>query len=369
MLDQVLLPAVVAGVVAGVTIFLFMMVARGIGLVDHPEGRKQHAESTPMVGGIGLIAGLMTLYFTMPELFLAHWVVFASAGVLMLVGILDDLSHIHSALRMFIQIGVGVAIHFEGNLPFKSVGDIWFIGDLGLGPYSLTFTCIAVVGGVNAVNMMDGLDGLCGLIVGTAVAFGAGMAWYAGDSEVFLLSTVLLSVIAAFLLFNFRFPWNGKAKVFLGDSGAYVLGFLVAVLFLMASQGIYKGGSQVMTPVTALWLLFIPLIDIAHVIWVRSRSGRWPISDDRLHLHYVLQDEGLSTERVVALMFGLAMFLAGIGTLLFCAGVSESWSFVVFMTCCVIYFVVTNRMVKIVYPERRKGPKQTHVPERRRETL
>lgn len=319
-------------------------IAPVVGLLDHPEGRKQHQNSTAVVGGLGIVAGLLSLYFTLPDLFMAHWVVFVSVVLLMVVGIVDDLGHIHSAVRMLIQIAIGCAIHFAGNLPFLSVGDIWFIGDLGLGPYSLTFTCIAVVGGVNAINMMDGLDGLCGLMVTSALIWLSLMAYLAGHSEVFTLSSVLLCCVLAFLLFNYRFPWNERARVFLGDSGAYVLGFMIAALFLMASQGVYKGELQVLTPVTALWLLFIPLIDIAGVIWRRSRVSRWPVDDDREHLHYMLVDRGYSTETVVNGLFLLSMLLGGFGVALFYAGVSESWSYVAFMSCCVTYFILANRL-------------------------
>jgi UDP-GlcNAc:undecaprenyl-phosphate GlcNAc-1-phosphate transferase len=347
-MNSVFVALVVSFLTCCLTIFVFQRFAEQLGLVDHPRGRKQHKHSTAVVGGLGIVAGLLGIYLTLPELFMTHWVVFASVVVLMIVGIIDDLSHIHSAVRMLIQIGVGCAIHFQGKLPFLSVGDIWFIGDLGLGPYSLTFTCIAVVGGVNAINMMDGLDGLCGLMVASALIWLSIMAYVAGHSDVFMISTTLLACIVAFLLFNYRFPWNERARVFLGDSGAYVLGFMIAALFLMASQGVYKGEIQVLTPVTALWLLFIPLIDIAGVIWRRSRSSRWPVDDDREHLHYMLVDRGYSTEQVVNGLFLLSFVLGGLGVGLFYAGVSESWSYVAFMTCCVIYFLITNRMSRQV---------------------
>ncbi len=345
-MSSLLILLLAAAIVTAFTLIAAMKLAPVVGLVDDPEGRKQHKSPTPMVGGIALTAGLMSLYFTLPEFFAQHWVLFACVFAVMLLGLLDDLFEIHSALRMFVQIGVGIAIHFEANLPFKSVGDIWFIGDLGLGPFSLTFTCIAVVGGINAVNMMDGLDGLCGLVVGVAVAWVGAAAYIAGDAEVLTLSLAILAALATFLLFNYRFPWNKSARVFLGDSGAYVLGFLIAALFLMASQGIYKGGTQVITPVTALWLLFIPLIDIAHVIWIRSRAGRWPVSDDRLHIHYLLLDHGYPVRQTVNLIGLVAIGLAGLGVSLEVMGVGESWSYTLFMTGCVIYFIITNRMVR-----------------------
>jgi UDP-GlcNAc:undecaprenyl-phosphate/decaprenyl-phosphate GlcNAc-1-phosphate transferase len=344
---QLVLPVLVAMFVTFVTILLMKFLAPRLHLVDEPHnGRKQHANPTPVVGGIGITAGIFSLCITQPDFFLQHWVIFASIVVVMILGILDDMSHIHSAVRMLIQIGIGCAIYFEGDLPFRSVGDIWFIGDLGLGPYSLTFTCIAVVGGVNAINMMDGLDGLCGLMVVSALSLLAGMAYVVGHADVLVLSLILLSSVVVFLGFNYRFPWNGSARVFLGDSGTYVLGFMIAALFLMASQGPYKGDIQVLTPVTALWLLFIPLVDIAGVIWRRSRGGRWPVDDDREHLHYMLVDRGYSTEQVVNGLFVSALLLGSIGVALFYLGVTESWSYVAFMSACVGYFVWTNRMAR-----------------------
>lgn len=345
---NLLFAAGIAMVVCVALVFVLQRLAPRLNLVDKPKGRKQHQRPTPVVGGIAITLALCSVYWTLPELFLAHWVIFASAIVLMLIGVLDDLYHIHSALRMLAQIGIGCAIHFEGNLPFRSVGDIWFMGDLGLGPYSLTFTCIAVVGGINAINMMDGLDGLCGMMVCSALFWLVVMASITADYEVMALSILGLGAVLAFLLFNFRFPWNDQARIFLGDSGAYVLGFFIAALFLLATQRGYIGGHQVLTPVTALWLLFIPLIDIAGVIWRRSRVSRWPVDDDREHLHYMLVDRGLSVGRVVNRLSLLAWLIGGAGVALYFLGVSESWSYVLFMSCCIAYFLLTNRMARQV---------------------
>lgn len=114
--------------------------------------------------------------------------------------------------------GIGIV----ANLPFLSVGDIWFIGDLGLGPYALTFTCIAVVGGINAINMMGGLDGLCGLFV--AVPFLAARVYQAGYQASLTLALVVLAVVGSFLLINYRFPWNDRARGFPGLSWGLCVG-------------------------------------------------------------------------------------------------------------------------------------------------
>ena len=172
------------------------------------------------------------------------------------------------------------------------------------------------------------------------------MSYVVGHADVLVFSLILLSVVVGFLGFNYRFPWKRSARVFLGDSGTYVLGFMIAALFLLASQGPYKSNIQVLTPVTAVWLLLIPLVDIAGVIWRSTRGGRWPVGDDREHLHYLLVDRGYSTEQVVNGLFISSLFLGGTGVGLFYLGVSESWSFVGFMSVCVGYLVWTNRMAR-----------------------
>ena len=101
-----IVPLLIVAAITALTLLLLMKLAPVIGLVDDPEGRKQHQSPTPMVGGIALTAGLLSLFFTLPDLIHEHWVLFACVVVVMLLGVLDDLFEIHSALRMFVQIGV-----------------------------------------------------------------------------------------------------------------------------------------------------------------------------------------------------------------------------------------------------------------------
>ena len=131
------------------------------------------------------------------------------------------------------------------------------------------------------------------------------------------------------------------------------MGLLFGVISLVSQvQGVYRGEIQVLTPVTALWLLFIPLIDIAGVIWRRSRVSRWPMDDDREHLHYMLVDRGYSEQHVVNGMGLAAIALGGLGVFFYYINVTASWSFVVFVTFCVIYFRITNWMAYKSSPPR-----------------
>ena len=119
---------------------------------------------------------------------------------------------------------------------------------------------------------------------------------------------------------------------------------MIALLFLMASKGLSEGGFQVLTSVTALWLLILPLVDVAGVIWPRSLSSKWSVGDDREHLHYRRIDCGDAAEQVVKSVFLLCLMLGSPGAFFYYIGVIESWSYMAFLLVCVGCFVVTNRL-------------------------
>lgn len=331
---------IITGVCTGLSIYLLSGISHHVRLVDEPGGRKQHDAVTSVVGGIGIVTGFLTLAFTQTALFVEYKMAWAAMLVLMCVGILDDIRHVNNIVRFLIQVSLACIVFYLADLKFLSLGDIWGIGDLGLGPLAVVFTCIAVVGGINAVNMMDGLDGLCGGLMAVTLGFLAIMAFLAGHNTVLTVSLLMLTAVGVFLLFNFRLPWNGQARIFLGDSGTYALGFMVVVLFLMASQG----SDRFLQPITALWLMAIPLVDIAQVMLRRGRKGVMPMEDDREHIHYVLVDWGLPVETTVNVLCIAAIIVGGFGVLLHYTGVSELWSWMLFMIFCAAYFWIISRI-------------------------
>jgi len=117
---------------------------------------------------------------------------------------------------------------------------------------------------------------------------------------------------------------------------------MIAVLFLMASKELCEGGTQVLALVTALWRLIIPLVDIAGVIWPRSRGSKWSVDHDREHLHHRLVGCDDAAEQAVKGLFLPCLMLGGLGAVFYYIGVIGSWSYVVFVSVCVGCFVVTN---------------------------
>jgi len=321
-----------------VAIYLLDLIAHHFDLHDEPGGRKQHHSATSLVGGLGIAAGLLTLAFTDTALFNDHKMLFATMLVLMCIGVLDDIRHMDTFARMLVQVGAALSIFYLADIRFLSLGNLMGIGDLGLGPLAILFTCIAVVGGINAVNMMDGLDGLCGSLIVIALA---GLILVSSQNVLVLtLSSVTLACVAGFLIYNFQLPWNPHARVFMGDSGSYILGFIIVVLFLLASQG----SDKVMAPVTALWLLAIPLLDCVHLVFYRARRGRSPLSDDREHIHYLLTERGFSVEKTVYFLCVAAIASAGVGLALHFLEVSELVSFCLFLAFTTIYFIVVGKI-------------------------
>ncbi len=334
-----------------VAIYLLDLISYRIELRDEPGGRKKHEHETSVVGGIGITCGILMLAFIEAGLFVSHKFVLAAMVVLMCVGVMDDIRHMWSSLRLIIQIALTCSVFYLGGLQFLSLGDIFGIGDVGLGPLAVVFTCIAVVGGINAVNMMDGLDGLCGGLMAVTFAALALMAQHAGHEEVFRLSLTTFIALTGFLLFNYRFPWNPRARVFMGDSGTYVLGFMVVMIFIMASEG----PDAFMAPITALWLMAVPLVDIARVILTRAREGKTPLDPGREHIHYLLVDHGVSTSSTVNLLLGIASLTAAFGMALHYMNVPEVVSFVLFMAFFFAFFAAASNMTAVV-SKLKEGP-------------
>lgn len=119
---------------------------------------------------------------------------------------------------------------------------------------------------------------------------------------------------------------------------------MIAELFLMASKGLCEGGTQVLTLVTALWVLIIPLDDIAGVIWPRSPSGKWSVGNDPEYSHYRRVDCGDAAEQGVKGVFLLCLMLGGPGAFFCYIGLIENWSYLAFVLVCVGFFVVTKRL-------------------------
>lgn len=302
------------------------------GLLDHPSGRKSHTHPTPVVGGLALAVGLTPLVFLagLYSLPLMCWGI--TAGLLLVLGLIDDVIEMSSTQRLLAHLLAGFSL-FPMGLMLSHLGLIWGDEILMLGWLSVPITLFAVAAAINAFNMIDGLDGLLALVCLTPLMVLASLASHAGMAWEAILAATLASGVGVFALFNVRFPWVSRASVFMGDAGSTVLGFSIAWLCIsLAMQG-------AMPPVLALFLIMLPLMDTAGVIYrrvIRKVSAATPGHD---HLHHLLLELGFGVRTTVLLMAAFNALFAFGGVLMWVLGVPDAVMLLVFVLVTVIYCV------------------------------
>lgn len=303
--------------------------AERLGLLAIPGEHRQHRAATPTVGGIAIFLGLLIGCFLIDNSYknLLPCLMFLCG-----VGAVDDCFGLPSWLRFLAQAVAAYLMIVLTGVELTSLGHLVSDSELLLDKWSTPLTLFAVIGVINAVNMSDGLDGLAGslvlLIIISLFLLGS------PDSGLLLISA---SAIIGFLLLNLRIG-RRQAKVFMGDAGSTVLGLLLAYLLINASQN--DGG---IVPVTALWLLALPLIDAVGVLIVRPLKGRSPFSADRAHYHHQLLDFGLSANGTLFSALALQLILIGVGVMSAAAEVSQPLQFYLFLGLFLSYFLLLVR--------------------------
>jgi UDP-GlcNAc:undecaprenyl-phosphate GlcNAc-1-phosphate transferase len=326
-------------------IALLVRPARAWGWVDVPTTRKHHRTPVPLVGGVAMCVAYcpsVLALSTKPE---AHSVLLIGLVLLTLVGLYDDLRTVRPTIRFMFQFGA-VLLMALGGIILDNLGDLFGLGDVTLaGSVAFLFTLFCVVGVINAFNMSDGLDGLAGGVALIAAGWLVVLIQIApnsshdGDSGALL---ALVMVIAGFLCFNLRHPWRTHASVFMGDAGSTLLGFVLAWFLVHLSQG----PEAVMVPMTAVWLLALPLMDTVAVIIRRIRIGHSPFAADRQHLHHLLLGHGLADGRATALLLAMVLMTGAAGVVAHWLGVPEYLQFYAFLALFALYYRVTTCLWK-----------------------
>jgi len=325
-----LLMLIAAGVSTGLCLVLIPL-ARRVGLVDIPGARKVHAEPTPLTGGPALLitSGLMLFFLAPGNLFVQG---LAIGGLLMFViGMIDDYRPLSARIRFLVQIAACMLIIVYADVRLDDFGRLFWDRPLTLGWLSIPVTIFAALGVINSFNMIDGMDGLSGSIFLVASAGMAMLAGMARQVDIHLLLLVACSAVLGYLLLNARFPWNQKARVFMGDSGSQFLGFFLAWCFIALGSDHNEAGQRAFMPMTAVWLFAVPLLDTTTVMWRRWRAGASPLDADQHHFHHAFLRAGFTVRQTWLAMTGLAMLLAVIGLGFEMGGVADYYSFWTFM--------------------------------------
>lgn len=341
--------------ISAVAIRAAMLFAGRLGIVDRPGGHKQHEFVTPFVGGFG-IAAVLVCSFALDGLLAADlgmrslFAMLLGALAMFLTGLADDVWHLSFKPRFVVQALVALGMIAGGGVVLESLGELLPGVVVELEWLAVPLTVFGTIGLINAVNMIDGVDGLSGTISLTSLAFLALVVAQGGHGGPYLaLILALLGALAGFLYFNLRYPGNRRARVFLGDNGSMLLGFLFSWLFIALSQG----REAVMSPVTALWLFGLPLMDTVGVMVRRIWLGKSPFKPDRYHFHHLFVRAGFRVSDIVVVAVLLHAAFASIGVLGLLLKVPEYLMFWAFLVAFVVYFLCTLRPWRLVPKLRR----------------
>lgn len=281
----------------GLTPFVKKLAIR-IGATDVPNARKVHKEIMPRMGGLAVyfafVIGMVILWpdssYTLPLL--------AGSVIIILTGVLDDLYSLSPRVKIIAHFFAALAIVQGGisvtfiNLPFNGV--------LYLHWFGIPLTLLWIMGITNAINLIDGLDGLAAGVSSIVLLTIAGLSLTEGNVFVFAVSTVLLGSTLGFLPYNFH-----PAKIFMGDTGSYFLGYVISVLALLGFKNV-----TLFSLVIPIVILAVPISDTLFAIIRRLVNKKPLMAPDRSHLHHCLLRFGFTQSQTVVLMYGMSAMFA-----------------------------------------------------------
>lgn len=273
-------------------------------LMDEPGGRSSHLRKIPNLGGISIFysIGICASIFAF-ELFVMYKFLFASLIILLYIGVMDDIVVMRAYKKLMAQIVVSTLIVVGSDVRIRNLFGIFGLYEIEywVSVFVSIFTFIILI---NAFNLIDGIDGLAGSYSFICSAF-FGISYYRlGEFNypLVMLSVVIMGSVLAFLYFNLsNYRHN---KIFMGDTGSMILGFLLAFtaicfidLFISKQTVDYTYYHLQTAPAVAVAILILPIIDTLNVIIIRLKNKKSPFEADKNHIHHKLLNLGLTHRR------------------------------------------------------------------------
>lgn len=312
-----------------------------VGLIDKPSERKQHHGDIPLIGGLAIFAScsIAALFFVPHSSEMTY--LLAACGLLVMTGSIDDRFDLHYYIRLGVQALAAAMLVWGANTQLTSFGNLFGFGEIHLGWLSVPITFIAVIGMINAFNMIDGIDGLSGgltLISTIALYLMIGDRISDGAENILLL---LMGALTAYLILNLHILPKWTTKIFMGDAGSMVLGFIITAFLIRYSQE----SKQIMMPVTALWIAAIPLIDIIVTTIRRVKNKKNPLHPDRTHVHHIFLKAGFHKDATLFIILAFQAITVSLGIWLEKLNI-EMLSFIAFFLLFFVYLQLIKHSFK-----------------------
>ncbi|NQZ77776.1 MAG: undecaprenyl/decaprenyl-phosphate alpha-N-acetylglucosaminyl 1-phosphate transferase [Ekhidna sp.] len=350
-----------------VTLTLMPVIIRlfkSIDLLDRPDKRKIHRISTPSLGGIAIFIGIL-LAVLMSVSFsdlTVHKYFIGGSILIFLLGVRDDLSSLLAHHKLVVQVFAAILVVFFGEVKIEGLNGLFGVNNFPW-VFDELFTIFVIAIMTNAYNLIDGIDGLAGSI---ALVISGFLGWSAFHSGNYVDATLAFSILGAslgFLLYNW-YP----SRVFMGDTGSMVFGFMLTVL-MIKFLAVPSPPSPIVSPVAVSLSLFIlPVYDTLRVFIIRFYQGVHPLAPDRNHIHHVLLKLGYNhaSSTLILLAFNVAIVSL---TVLF-QSIGELWLMLCMATIATTFGVLLDRklmkreaarVAQLIPPEIKLSKKHTSV--------
>lgn len=341
LIAYVVLALLVALVVSFLTTPVVKTFAYKVGAIDVPkDARRMHKVPIPRLGGLAIFMGFMVsiLLFVNIRGNQQMQSILLGAVIIVVLGVVDDIMALPAGLKFVVQIVAALipAMHGVTILAFSNPNIFsdrlyWVLGGL-----SVPFTVIWIVAITNSVNLIDGLDGLADGVSAISATTMLVIALLYSEAQVAIVMAALVGACVGFMPYNLN-----PAKMFMGDTGATFLGYILAT---MSIQGLFKYYA-VISFVVPFLILGLPIFDTSFAFIRRIAHGQSPMHADRGHIHHRLIDMGLSQKQAVATLYVIAAIL-GLSAVVLTTG-GEQKAMLFFVTLCIVAVVAA----RVVFPK------------------
>ena len=309
-LYSLIIPMAAAAIISSSLIPCWIKVCNKWGLFEKADDeRKRHKHIVPTMGGLTIFVGTLFsfLIFSDSATVADGRYILAACIALFFTGFFDDLLELHALRKLVLQILCAVIVAYDGTRITNLYG-VFGVTELPIiMQYLLTVGVIVII--TNAYNLIDGIDGLAGSLgMVSAIIFGFLFLEF-GRPEFAILSFALAGALLGFLYYNFH-----PAKIFMGDTGSLLIGFILstqAIQLLNCNTAMLHSGIN-FSPALITAVLYIPIYDVIRVSVIRILTGHSPLRADRNHIHHMINQNGFGQRATTLLIVGMNLMFVGL---------------------------------------------------------
>jgi UDP-N-acetylmuramyl pentapeptide phosphotransferase/UDP-N-acetylglucosamine-1-phosphate transferase len=302
---QIISSLIISLIISIASIPVIINISKLKDLMAEIELRSSHEKLTPTLGGVAIFAATLISYFIWDNPYEGHEIHLAVADLIILffLGIKDDILILSPKKKLLIQIAASILLITLGDLRINSLYGLLGVNNM---PYflSILFTTFIFISLINAINLLDGIDGLAGTVgVMASICFG----YLFFNLGLFAHATLAFSLAGSLIGF-LRYNWSTKNKIFMGDTGSLIVGFLLSFFavkyIILNSDYLYNPQLGNDAPILAMLILILPLFDTLRMFTIRLLAFKSPFEGDRNHLHHILIDQGISHMAATIILVG-----------------------------------------------------------------